>query len=383
MYSYVEIYIRVKREIMKQVILFIIIASSTFIQAQRQSIIDRSETTIKRSFRNNGGSVATMKAIEKSLQWFQNKQNPDGSWGKIVNATMTAFVLKVYLANGKLPDSKDYGETVKKAIDFLSKQEISNSMFSGYSLAIHTIAISEAYGMTGDPTLQKSMNKCIRTIIDGQQEFGCYDYRFNKDSERQDLSISSWSFNALKTAKEAGCTEKGLDKAIELATNFLIKHTSGKNEFIYSTRNNAPKEAKAKHTMRAAGTASLQSFGQGAHKELKDDLKTIYTNDFKNLDWKTPPACSLYGWYFATQAMFHSGSSKWRSWYSKLQKVFVENQNNDGSWIYPGKSYTSSFKDNDSKIIYSTALGSLTLSTSYRFPKDRANAVYNIPVSKK
>lgn len=367
---------------MKFIFLTTILLFST-LSAQRQTIIDRSSTSIQRAFRNNGGSASTLMAINKSLVWFQNKQNPDGSWGKAAQATLTAFVIKAYLANGILPNSTPMGGTLKKAIDFLSKQEISPRNGRAYGHAIQTIAIAEVYGMTGDQKLKELLNKSIKVIIEGQQKNGGYDYFFKNDSERQDLSISSWSFQALKSAKEVGCTEAGLDRAITQSMIFLIKHTTGKNEFFYSTRGDQSKTGKAKHTMRAAGTLSLINFFNGTHKDLKNDLKIISTDDLQDLNWKTPPREALYGWFYATQAMFHSGSSKWKSWYKILQKEYLANQNEDGSWTYPGVFHASPMDDSLTKQVYATSLSILALSTPHRFPKDRTNAVYKVPAVKK
>ena len=192
---------------MKNLLITIILFSSSAF-AQKQSIIDRSSKTRIRVFKNNGGQISTLKAIEKSLDWFKKNQNPDGSWGKSAQDTLTAFVIKAFLANGILPSSPKMGQTLNKALDFLSKQEISARNGRGYGHAIQTIAIAEAYGMTGDPELKKLLDASIKIIVDGQQNNGAFDYFLKKESDRQDLSISSWIFQALKTAKEAGCTEK-------------------------------------------------------------------------------------------------------------------------------------------------------------------------------
>ena len=135
--------------------------------------------------------------------------------------------------------------------------------------------------------------------------------------------------------------------------------------------------------MRAAGSLSLLNFYSRIHKELKNDLKDISTEDLKNINWKNPPKECLYGWFYATQAMFHSGSSKWGSWYKTLQKEMVTYQKDDGSWEYPGNFYGTSMKDHVALQAYATSLCVLTLSTPYRFPKDRTEAMFNVPISKK
>ena len=67
--------------------------------------------------------------------------------------------------------------------------------------------------MTGVSFLEEAMNKCVRAVIDGQQpDTGSYNYKYSKDSsEKQDLSVAGWHYQAMKAAYTAGCSESGFD----------------------------------------------------------------------------------------------------------------------------------------------------------------------------
>ena len=224
-----------------------------------------------------------------------------------------------FLAHGETPSSKNFGGNVKRAMKWLVNDPINTKASNGYPHAIKTYAIAEAYAMTGISMLEDKMNACVRILIDGQQEGGCYNYKYSTDQSRQDLSFAGWNFQALKAAFGAGCEEPGLNEAIYKAIEWLKNNTKGSNQFPYSTKDNQPSTRKAKHTMRAVGVLCLQLFGEGRCPEIQDDLDIIATEDLKNFNYNNPPKESLYGWYYATQAMFQAGGERWAPWNLKFQ----------------------------------------------------------------
>jgi len=117
--------------------------------------------------------------------------------------------------------------------------------------------------------------------------------------------------------------------------------------------------------MRAVGVLCLQLFGEGHANEIKDDLDTIAKDDLAKLDWNNPPASSLYGWYYATQAMFQAGGAKWRPWNRKFQKEIGDAQHAEGYWVYPGKGHAKG--DDITQKVYATTLCALMLTVYYRY----------------
>jgi len=85
-------------------------------------------------------------------------------------------------------------------------------------------------------------------------------------------------------------------------------------------------------------------------------------------DWSKPDAWPLYAWYYVTQAKFHQGGQTWSGWNSKFARVYVKNQNDDGSWTSPGANSDHAHgKEVNLGPVYSTALAALTLQVYYRF----------------
>ena len=149
-----------------------------------------------------GGSLAGQMSLMKALWWLKSVQKPDGSWGngRGTSTAMTGLALLTYLAHGETQESKDFGDTVRKAVDFLLKLPIDKNSQNGYPHAIMTYALAEAYTMTNIAGLKAKMESCVQVLIDGQQEGGCFNYRYGTNEARQDLSFAGWNYQALKAA---------------------------------------------------------------------------------------------------------------------------------------------------------------------------------------
>ncbi len=324
-----------------------------------------------------GGTKAGQNSLLKALWWLAKVQNPNGSWGegKGVNAAMTGLALLTFLAHGETPTSKNFGTTVKKAMQWLVADPIDTKSSHAYPHAIKTYAIAEAYAMTGVSMLEDQMNACVRVLIKGIQDGGGYNYNYNKDQGRQDLSFAGWNYQALKAAYGAGCEEPGLQETIYKAIAWL-KKMGGGGAFPYASKQNTPSGAPGggKHTMRAVGVLCLQLFGEGRCDEIKDDIQVISTADLAKLDWNNPPSGSLYGWYYATQAMFQAGGKTWAPWNRKFQKEVGDNQHKEGYWVWPGKNHGPNPETLTGKV-YATTLCALMLTVYYRYLPSSKGAI--------
>ena len=323
-----------------------------------------------------GGSKAGQDKLLKALWWLKKVQNPDGSWGKAENPAHTGLALLTFLAHGEIPSSKNFGSTVKKAMKWLQSDPVGKKHGKhgrAYGHAIKSYALAEAYAMTGISSIEDSMNKNIRRVIDGMQEGGSYDYHYKK-TNRQDLSLAGWNYQALKAASVAGCEEPGLQEAIYKAIDWLKEHTRGKNKFPYDTNNNKTQTKEPRPSMRAVGVLCLQLFGEGQCEEIKDDLEVIATKDLANYKWETTQKQSLYGWYYATQTMFQAGGDKWRKWNRNFQKVLGDSQHKEGYWRNDNINMKVDGGDLTLKI-YSTCLAALQLTVYYRYLPSSKGAV--------
>ncbi|MCM8532271.1 MAG: hypothetical protein NE330_14005 [Lentisphaeraceae bacterium] len=324
-----------------------------------------------------GGKKVGQDSLLKALWWLSKVQNPDGSWGNKYQSAYTGLALLTFLAYGETHVSKAFGVTVRKAMEWLAADNHKKNVGNGYANAIKAYALAEAYAMTGVSLLEDSMNVTIRKIIDGQQAGGSYNYQF-ADNGREDLSLAGWNYQALKAAYGAGCEEAGLKNAIYKSIAWLKDRGNSRNDgkgFPYAV-NNGQGQSSGKHTMRAVGVLCLQLFGEGKTPEIKDELDLISTLDTNKVNWAQPPMESLYGWYYATQAMFQEGGNSWKNWNRKFQKELTANQNPEGFWEYPGV-YHGGKGDVTTERVYATTLCALMLTVYYRYLPSTKGAIGN------
>ncbi len=309
----------------------------------------------------------TEAAVVRALEWLKRHQLENGSWeanayGHRGVTSATGLALMAFLAHGETTSSERYGETVRKAIEFLLSEQEQRGPSGAftvldqqgvYSHGIATYAISEAYAMTAHPQLRESMDAAIRRIIDGQQPGGGFDYHFRKGS-RRDTSIGGWMIQAMKAARMAGCQVEGLDEAIEKAAEDIKSVSQDSGRFGYSSRNrNEP-------AVTSIGALGLQLAGHGEDRTVVSAVNYLHNN--ANCSWEdTNVRRAMYKWFYTTQAIFHHGGSGWTQWNNQFAPAYINAQFEDGHWQSPGS------RDNDIGPAFTTALGALTLQVYYRF----------------
>jgi len=219
-----------------------------------------------------GGKKRGQESLLRALHWLRDHQNPDGSWGQSNKAAMSGLALLTFLAHGETPSSKDFGNCVRKAMEWLvSKANTGKMMERAYSHGIATYAISEGYAMTGIPMLKEAMDKAIKVIIEGQYPTGGFAYRYNKDKIRKDLSVGGWQYQALKAAYTGGCEVENLYRAIKKGIKY-VKECAHETSFAYSM-DGIKKASGGSHCMRAVGVLCLQLLGEGLLLPKKRALK--------------------------------------------------------------------------------------------------------------
>jgi hypothetical protein len=107
--------------------------------------------------------------------------------------------------------------------------------------------------------------------------------------------------------------------------------------------------------MTSVGVLCQQFLGHNSDARLHKALDFLKQQKF---DWASTEKHTLYGWYYATQAMFQGGGGYWEYWNKQFQKPLIKAQDADGSWSPPG--------DNLGKV-YGTTLSCLMLEVYYRY----------------
>lgn len=350
-------------------------------------------------------------AVKRALVWLKNNQRDDGSWGRYsnrapdyapdltakfegtYNEAFTGLAILCFLAHGETTASQEFGDTVKRAIQFLVARQNEKGEFTAkgidtdaatYTQCICTYAISEAYGMMRIPELRSVMERAVQRVIDGQQASGAFDYKFAKQNQR-DTSLAGWAGQCMKAAYIAGAKNPGLKEAMEKVVAEVKTAQRDDGTFWYR------EVGKSRHTLNitAIGCLTLQLLGHAQDKECKAGLDALnsyeYTisgskrTKFKGAvcDWDDPMEWPMYAWYYIAQAKFHQGGDTWNRWNAEFAPQFIraqwiqdpENKALYGSWISAGiNNHGSQFDGHEDNYgrIYATTFAALTLQVYYR-----------------
>ncbi len=338
----------------------------------------RTQEGRERALRQHAGPYArdTEIAVIKALEWLKDNQSPDGSWrgqgAASARTGMTGLGLLTFLAHGETPGTSErYGETVRKAIDFLLSIQREDGTFGHteggerggvYSHGIASYALAEAYALTRIPDLREPVRKAISRIVRGQRPDGGFDYQFARDGGARDrcTSVAGWMAQAMKAAHLSGVDVEELVEAMDLAAQgFKLNHRSDVGVFIYASKSGA----RFDQTQTPVGILCLQLLGHGNSREVRNGLN--FLRDARP-NWQNPSSGSmepLYAWYYATQAMFHAGTGYFRPWNHAMAPALINSQNEDGSWTVPEVHGRSAAYG----PVYATTLSALSLTVYYRY----------------
>lgn len=310
--------------------------------------------------------METETAVMAALRWLKKNQRPDGSWPCVVrDVGGSALATLAFLGHGETPESKEFGTTVHKALEYLVSKvnaegavEGVGAMHGMYGQGLVTLALAEGYVMTSSPFIKDPLERATQFIVKAQgaakaKPTDVGGWRYTPTSNDSDLSVTGWQIMALKSAKNAGINVP--QEVFDQASKYLWA-TYGNNGFGYTGPGPSP-------GMTGVGVLCAQFLGHGEDERVKRALRFLRDQD---VEWeKTRGSWVLYAWYYITQAMFQGGPDVWPSWNSKIRDI-VKHQADDGHWPCPPGSDWE-FKEASKTPAYATAICCLTLEVYYRY----------------
>jgi len=289
-----------------------------------------------------GGNSTTEAAVQAALKWLAKQQRPDGSWslqgpysdgGADEDRTAaTAMALNAFLGNGHTHKSGEYSSLVDRGLKFLIERQDKEGFFAGgepshnqmYSQAIATIAVCEAYGMTGDSQLRTPAAKAIKFAEWSQSRQKGWRYVPREDS---DLSVTGWYMMALMTGKMAGLEPR--EETIRSVEEYLeaVSHD-------YGARYSYQRPDRPTLSMTAEGLLCRQYLGwPSTHSALQRAIENDLLPAAPSVKDKS---FSVYYWYYATQVLHHVGGKHWNAWNQKMRVTLpalqVQKGKEAGSW---------------------------------------------------
>jgi hypothetical protein len=297
-----------------------------------------------------GGTTLTEAAVARALRWMANHQAKDGSWslnefhrhgtcngecsgrGNLESDPgATALVLQAMLGAGQTHKSGIYRGEVSHGLQYLLSVQAADGDLRGrsqgnsgmYVHALATIALCDAYALTGDELLRDPAQRAVEFVEYAQHNQG--GWRYSPQSQG-DLSVTGWQLMALHSGRAAGLNVSG--RTLVAASRYLDTVQTDRigSRYAYQARG-GPTPA-----MTAEGLLSRMYLGT-----RRDDLGLS-----RGVEWLVDNHLpdnrntNIYYWYYATQVMHHWGGRPWEQWNAAIRDALVSSQiqtgHEEGSW---------------------------------------------------
>ena len=327
----------------------------------------------------DGGTPRSQQAVNAALVWLANHQHYDGHWSLqhytdrcadksctgtgdvLADAGATALGLLPFLAAGQTHKSKGpYQEHVRKGLVWLLRhQQPDGNLAQGatqmmYSHGLATIALSEAYGLTGDKQIGMAAQGAVNFILNAQNTADG-GWRYNP-RDPGDTSVVGWQLMALKSAHMAGLNVGG---SVFSGTSKWLDAVAVRDGAEYAYQPGAgPSPA-----MTSVGLLCRQYLGAKRNNPMLTGGMSYLLNHLPDEGFP-----NVYYWYYATQVMHNMHGSEWDTWNHKIRELLVRTQvrNVDrcanGSWA-PEKDAWG----RQGGRLMTTSLSTLTLEVYYRY----------------
>lgn len=322
----------------------------------------RRKGTREALLRLGGGTDESEKAVARGLAWLARHQRKDGAWvfagydrgmgedGGQKVAAATAMALLPFLAAGESPRSPGgvYHQAVVRGFNALVRMQGPDGATvgetAGYNHGLVTIALCEAFALSGDARLKTAAQKAIRFAELAQAPAGGWQYAPRTGS---DTSASGWVHSGLHAGQGAGLTVS--QQVLKRFEGFLDGVNGPDGGYGYGKPGSTP-------TCTAVGLLCRMHLGWNPDRpEIQRGLAL--------LTGRSPEtSASVYHLYYASQVLHHVGGPAWEEWNGKVLKYLLSRQAADGSWSPVGDAYAQ-----QGGRLMTTALSVLTLQVYYRY----------------
>lgn len=331
-----------------------------------------------------GGGKATESAVDAALAWLARHQEADGHWdakkyggGKqyrpvYYDHSVTSLAMLAFLGAGHTDRLGKYRDTVKRGLAWIQANHTSmhqkNDVRAIYDCALNTLALSEAFGMTGDAALGREAQKGVDYMLSVQESHGGWNHGKFKST-----SVLGWVVMALKSAKVAGLNvaAKGFEGAMRRLEDVSVKDADGYWGMVgYTGRKDYKYHSGILTT--SIGMVCLQFMGRGGETGNQAEIVCKHLPKWQPEAGKQGSPQNFYFWYYGTLGVFQTGGGLWKAWNESLKSTLLPSQrkggprdgspqDTDGSW-----DPVTTWDDHGGRV-YTTAMGALCLEVYYRY----------------
>jgi len=343
----------------------------------------------------SGASPASEQAVERALNWLARHQDDDGRWDGATarfddgtplkgdddftvhcpagepcagecayweaDTALTGLALLAYLGAGYTQAEGKYAATVARGLDFLVRGQRRDGDLRGMSKAIGmychamaTVALCEAYALTGDARLRDPVERAVGFLVRARSRDGLA-WRYAPGAADSDTSILGWAVLALKSGREVGIRlPENLPAGV---LKWLDKVASGPFRGLASYQ---PGTAVTP-TMTAEAWVCRQFLGAGGPGPAGAESAGYLLDHGPRSD-----PYNLYYWYYGTLAMYQHGGEPWERWNSQVRDELVRRQRPSGHALGSYDPDETRYGSKGGRV-YATALATLSLEVYYRY----------------
>ena len=349
--------------------------------ARKDLRVVRSDRMRESLVAEGGGNDESESAVKLALQWLARHQSPPGHWDvdgfdarcgscrspgyhTRCDAAITGLAILCFLGQNHTPGSDSrFAKNTERAIDWLLARQEKNGNLAGtdrnytmYSHGIATLALSEAYLMTGEERYRAPLRRAVDLILRAQNPTtGGWRYQ-PKPPVRGDTSITGWQVMALMSARGGGLSVP--ESTFERCRHWLDKEVGGGTSGgIYGySRRDEPRVA-----MVAEGLFARQVLGATrGDPRIEEAARYVATETRNGRHFD-----NLYLLYYGNLALFQHQGWIWEDWNDRVREHLVRRQRprgpRAGSWDPTGP-----WSESGGRVL-STALATLTLEVYYRY----------------
>jgi squalene cyclase len=280
------------------------------------------------------------------IQYLARAQQPEGHWADPLYGSEPAVVglaMVAILAHGDDPNLGPYAINIRRAIDFILRNQNKDTGYIGRSMYNHgfaTLALAEAYGAVQDERLGKALEKAVKLIVTSQRNNPLGGWRYSPESTDADTTVSGAQMVALFAARNAGIPVP--EESIQRGLGFFQKSQMPDGGFSY--------------TPGTPSNPARTAIGCVVFALAKEKTSVIFQNAFKYLQ-RTAGDNNYrqYFLYYGAQAYFHASPDAWQTWNRNNIRELARDQAANGSW--PGQ-----FGET-----FATSASLLSMALNYRF----------------
>ena len=328
-----------------------------------------------------GGTDKTEAAVEAALAWLATNQLEDGRWdasqlgaglemrvlghdrqgaGAEADTGISGLALLAFLGAGQTHFEGKHRRNIQRGLEYLLWSQHADGNLAGdaklfarmYCHGIASLALSEAYAMTGDERLRPYVERAIAyTVWSQHKTTGGWRYR---PGDRGDMSQFGWQLMALKSAELAGVKIPAETRAGML--RFLQEVSSGTHGGLASYR----RGEQASRTMTAEALVCRLFLGQKIESSRVAEARRFLEQELPG-----DGQVNLYYWYYASLSLFQLQGKSWNEWNEALQGELLSRQRTDGEWA--GSWDPNTVWGGYGGRVYSTAMAALCLEVYYRY----------------